>query len=636
MPKFLEVTNGIAARAALGSPRFIDVAAAPYNLTPSTANPEVVIQQALDYAAGNGIPEVIISRPGTYTIGGFRRLPGQVNGQVHAAIWGRSNLKLTMKPGVVLKLANNITTPVAATQTHIISTFSPYSSSPSSAHIGWVIEGGVIDGNAANQSTNVVHSAIFLGMCRNSYVRDVVVKGIWGNTSTPPNETYAFEAHTCRDVAFINCTVDGSDSAYHSTGFSADNSFGVTWTGCTSYGMDYGMGFTAYQCSGLQYANCRAYRNSVGFNLELSEFATYSGCVSGGTSPTLAGGVVSIFFNEGQEDLGNAYGVQIQGCSDITLNGCVISENDTANVLVKSINGVVCSRVIFSGCLISGTGNAVTVESAATGGSDQVEVHFLGCAVNDGTVTGGNYLQTWSTTDVGTPGIYALGGSPSIGINLGTKGAGAVNIRADTANQPKIKAAGPATDQDLYLESKNAGVIRANGTVLASGGGSNYLQIETSSATPGIFALGGTDVGINLGTKGTGGVFVRTETGQTPTITASGPDTNHDLHLKSKNAGVVKINDATAMTTQVVSVNGSQTLGNVAGRHYVTLLKSGASPTLPTAVSNTSVYQIKNVHTAGIQLSTTSNQTVEGAPPPLISPGESYTLISDNDNWWII
>lgn len=681
-------------------PLRIDVNSAPYNVTPSTTNPEVAIQQALDYAAANGIPEVVISKPGTYTIGALYRVAGQVNGQVYAALWGYSNLKLTMKPGVVLKLKNNIAYPAAATSCQFISVNYPYASTSGGTKTNWSIEGGVIDGNAANQSSLVLGVAVFLGACRNSWVKDVVVKNVWGSASGPPGETFHFDANYCADVAFINCVADGSGSANTATGFSANNAFGVAWTGCTALGMGFGMGFTAWQSAEMQYANCRSYSNVVGFNIERSQYVTYTGCVAGGGSPTLnAGATANQFFPGGQTDLGNVTGFKIQGCSDLVVNGSVISENTiNIEVITNGADHRVCQRVLFNGCLISGSSAPAQIESVATGGYEQVNVHFHGCSVFDGTITGANYLNILTANPYGTPGIYASGGT-NTGLNLGTKGTGKIFMSVETGQTPTLQAAGVDTNLDLNVTAKGTGVVNINNVAQFNPLGSNYVNIISSNGTPGIYAVGSTNTGLNLGTKGTGSVFITVETGQTATLSAAGSDTNHNLNLSGKGSGVVNINGSaalysggalgtpssgtlsscsglpvsgitsststalglgsielghatdctvtrsaagviavegfTVMTKVVVSVTGTQTLSAVDGREYIVLLKSGAVPTLPTAVSNTSIYQVKNTHTDSISLATTSSQTIEGTSLT-IKPGESFTLVSDNANWVII
>jgi hypothetical protein len=94
--------------------------------------------------------------------------------------------------------------------------------------------------------------------------------------------------------------------------------------------------------------------------------------------------------------------------------------------------------------------------------------------------------------------------------------------------------------------------------------------------------------------------------------------------------------DADFATRATISLTGTATLASVADREYTYLLGSGAVPTLPTAVGNTSVYHLVNKHTAALSVATTSSQTINGALGPLvILPEESYTLVSDNANWWI-
>jgi hypothetical protein len=82
------------------------------------------------------------------------------------------------------------------------------------------------------------------------------------------------------------------------------------------------------------------------------------------------------------------------------------------------------------------------------------------------------------------------------------------------------------------------------------------------------------------------------------------------------------------------SVTSSATLAS--DRDYVVLIGSGGAPTLPTAVGNTRLYLIKNVHSATRTISTTSAQTIEGLTTYTLQPGESITLVSDNSNWRII
>lgn len=368
--------TGYDAVAARVEPLFIDVAASPYNVTPVTTNPEVGIQQAINDANTNGIPEVIISTPGTYTVD-LHTIPGQ--SFYAAAIYAQSNVKLTMKPGVIIKLKNSATLPGGATSGQIIGGDTTLKSN-------WSVEGGIVDGNATNQSSQAVDSGVSLNRCRSSIVKNVVVKGVYGTASSPPGETLHFEATKCRDVHFVGCEADGSTSANTATGFSTNHSFGVAWTDCVGHEMGFGMGFTNWMSAGLTYDNCRAYLNGhSGFNAELSEDVAYSSCIAGGRSPLITGTTENPYFPSGQIELGNVNGFNIHGCTDVVASACVSTYN-TNNLKVYTNSGVspavISTRVLITGCeLRQATGTNVYVEQAAEGGSaeDQVEVTILDC-----------------------------------------------------------------------------------------------------------------------------------------------------------------------------------------------------------------------------------------------------------------
>lgn len=105
--------------------------------------------------------------------------------------------------------------------------------------------------------------------------------------------------------------------------------------------------------------------------------------------------------------------------------------------------------------------------------------------------------------------------------------------------------------------------INDNTGALVAGiaGGENYFNIfgTASGGNPGIYVQGTTDanVGINIQPKGNGKIFLRSDTGNTPTLSAAGPDASLDLDLLSKGSGAVKVNGVA-----VVDVSSTQTLTN--------------------------------------------------------------------------
>jgi hypothetical protein len=177
------------------------------------------------------------------------------------------------------------------------------------------------------------------------------------------------------------------------------------------------------------------------------------------------------------------------------------------------------------------------------------------------------------------------------------------------------------------------------GFVAASGTSANYLRILNAAAggTPTIQAIGtDTNIGVTVSTNGTGRLTIYSY-GNAPTIGGSGPNADQNFNIQSKGSGTVQANGFDITTTSVVSVTGTSTLSAVPNRHYIILLGSGAVATLPTAVSNTSLYHLKNVHTASLTVAVTSSQTIDGGTGSLtILPKQSYTLVSDGSNWVII
>lgn len=86
----------------------------------------------------------------------------------------------------------------------------------------------------------------------------------------------------------------------------------------------------------------------------------------------------------------------------------------------------------------------------------------------------------------------------------------------------------------------------------------------------------------------------------------------------------------------VILVSTTITLGTTQPT-YIYLLQASAVVTLPTAVSENSVYFIKNIDTVNKNIATTSSQTIDGtAGPIVIIPNQSITLVSDGSNWKII
>lgn len=89
------------------------------------------------------------------------------------------------------------------------------------------------------------------------------------------------------------------------------------------------------------------------------------------------------------------------------------------------------------------------------------------------------------------------------------------------------------------------------------------------------------------------------------------------------------------ITRSVNSVTTATTAGATASTDYVYFVTNATTLTLPTAVSNTNRYSIKNTNTGTsvVTIATTSSQTIDGVTTQTLAANQSIDLISNNTNW---
>lgn len=91
--------------------------------------------------------------------------------------------------------------------------------------------------------------------------------------------------------------------------------------------------------------------------------------------------------------------------------------------------------------------------------------------------------------------LMAAGTEPDLNLFLGTKGAGAVHLFAESGATPTIRTSGPDENQDLNLRTRGTGAVQANGVPVATIFGNQTLSdkriwrrvvksISTPSLTP--------------------------------------------------------------------------------------------------------------------------------------------------------
>ena len=86
----------------------------------------------------------------------------------------------------------------------------------------------------------------------------------------------------------------------------------------------------------------------------------------------------------------------------------------------------------------------------------------------------------------------------------------------------------------------------------------------------------------------------------------------------------------------ISTVTSNTTAGSANDTDYVYIVTGAYTVTMPSAMSNTNRYSIKNGHSAAITVNTTLSQTIDGSSSISIAAEDSVDLISDNSNWRIL
>jgi hypothetical protein len=159
--------------------------------------------------------------------------------------------------------------------------------------------------------------------------------------------------------------------------------------------------------------------------------------------------------------------------------------------------------------------------------------------------------------------------------------------------------------------------------------------------------------------------FKNSATGSGLTVEAAGTDTNIDLNLTPKGSGTVVVpklrlttsptnghvltsdgsgnatwqaapGGGSGITRSILTVATNTAFAASALTDYVYFLNSASTFTMPTAVSNTNRYTLKNIHSADVTIGTTGSETIDGTTTITIAPEDSVDLVSDNTNWRVI
>lgn len=199
-----------------------------------------------------------------------------------------------------------------------------------------------------------------------------------------------------------------------------------------------------------------------------------------------------------------------------------------------------------------------------------------------------------------------------------------VDVNIVTTAQDSSGATVISVVQSNVIESSTVDATITTGGIGATGATGATGPTGSQGATGPAGATGA------QGPQGDAGVGVPVG-GTTGQVLAKASNTNYDTEWVAQTGG-----GGSGITRTIVTTSGSVTAGSTASTDYTYLVPAAHTITLPTAVSNTNLYTIKNGHTANITVNTTSSQAIDGATSISIAPDESVDIISNNTNWRII
>jgi hypothetical protein len=345
-----------------------------------------------------------------------------------------------------------------------------------------------------------------------------------------------------------------------------------------------------------------------------------------------------------------------QGLTCDTLSGCSIIQTiqtDVSNKLDKS-GGTITGNLIINSGLTANTISATTYQNLPT------DIRVTGGTYSNGTATFTNNTGgTFNVTGLYTGGtdVFVTGATYSNNTFTYTNNTGGTfsvlfNTLTGLTVNGNLTVTGTTTSTTISATTyqnlpATPFLPLSGGTVTGATSFTGGLTANTISATTyqnlptDIRVTGGTYSGSTIiFTNNTGGTFSVTG------ITTSSAFTGGTVSGATIFTGGLTANTISATTyynlppSSVKSINSvsiNTNAENNSNTDYIYFASNTITITLPTAISNTNSYVIKNVGTGRITINTTSSQTIDGSLTALINVQYlSLTLISDGANWNII
>ena len=320
-----------------------------------------------------------------------------------------------------------------------------------------------------------------------------------------------------------------------------------------------------------------------------------------------------------------------------------------------AFTGLVSSTVGFSGAATNLTGNATGL-TAGTASRVQIAEgagtsYYL--ALAGGTGNTGIFVDTsiprWTynastgslITSTGYVEAATLYASTAMYANTleGFDGTSPLNIVAPYFD---------GTNQPIYIGDTNGSqngtkitIDDASATILLSGT-NTFSSLANFNA--GISSAGGTFTALTRFTAGisASGATFTGPVNLTNTLLINGAQGSSNQVLTSTGSGITWATPSGSgggITRSISTITTSTSAGSTANTDYVYNGNTAGNITLtlPTAVSNTNRYTVKNSNTGVLSIYTTSSQTIDGVTfYNLNKQYQAIDLLSDNSNWFIV
>lgn len=101
------------------------------------------------------------------------------------------------------------------------------------------------------------------------------------------------------------------------------------------------------------------------------------------------------------------------------------------------------------------------------------------------------------------------------------------------------------------------------------------------------------------------------------------------------NTLTISATGTSGISRSISVISSNQTLGSTANTDYVYFVSGTTTVTMPTAVSNTNRYTVKNTGSNTVTIDFTGGETGDGSSTLSLTPNTSLDLISDNSNYRI-